>query len=525
MGVGIIGGSNNLIGGSDDGTENVISGNGFSYNQGGVGFNQNSENNVIKRNFIGTDLTGTKAIPNSQYGVFFYSSNNNTVGGKLLSEGNIISGNQKNGILVDYSSGISIKGNIIGLDLSGTKKLGNQSSGILLYSSESNAIGSTNYSERNIISGNERDGIRIWTNESMDNTVIGNIIGLSADEGKAIPNVINGVGIYGGSGNMIGGINSNEGNIIAGNGENGVLIKNIAKSSNKIGSDIIDPIDFANISLKMTHVGVKNYPNRNLNSAVEKLNKTISVNDSGYFNSVLCNSIYANGILGIDLFDISRTNDDQDGDIGSNAGQNFPEIISVTGDGTNAEIQYSVNSSTTNSAYPIRVEFFLADENGQGKLFLGNDIYFTSDAMKSKTFNFAPSISIGVNEKIVATATDANGNTSEFSDPFTTSSVVNVEEINDIPSIFSLSQNYPNPFNPNTTIKYTIPMNVKRETSNVKLVIYDVLGKEVKTLLNQNNQPGNYEIRFDASELPSGVYYYTLKFGNFSETKKMILLK
>ena len=90
---------------------------------------------------------------------------------------------------------------------------------------------------------------------------------------------------------------------------------------------------------------------------------------------------------------------------------------------------------------------------------------------------------------------------------------------------FSLSQNYPNPFNPSTKIKFTIPSNVKRETSNVILKVYDVLGNRVATLVNEELSAGEYEVKFDASRLSSGLYFYTLQSGSFTETKKMLLLK
>jgi len=85
---------------------------------------------------------------------------------------------------------------------------------------------------------------------------------------------------------------------------------------------------------------------------------------------------------------------------------------------------------------------------------------------------------------------------------------------------YSLSQNYPNPFNPTTTISYTIPKN-----GLVTLKVYDVLGTEVAELVNEVKEAGNYSVTFNASELPSGIYFYTLTSGNFMATKKLILLK
>jgi len=96
------------------------------------------------------------------------------------------------------------------------------------------------------------------------------------------------------------------------------------------------------------------------------------------------------------------------------------------------------------------------------------------------------------------------------------------------PKEFLLYQNYPNPFNPTTKIKYTIPnVETHRDASlqMVTLKVYDVLGNEVATLVNEEKQPGVYEVEFDASNLSSGIYFYQLKAGNFIDTKKMILMK
>lgn len=90
---------------------------------------------------------------------------------------------------------------------------------------------------------------------------------------------------------------------------------------------------------------------------------------------------------------------------------------------------------------------------------------------------------------------------------------------------FYLFQNYPNPFNPSTKIEYTIPSNKKRETSNVRLIIYDVLGKEVTTLVNKEQTAGSYEVEFNGNGLSSGIYFYRLRTGRFVETKKMVLLR
>jgi len=114
-------------------------------------------------------------------------------------------------------------------------------------------------------------------------------------------------------------------------------------------------------------------------------------------------------------------------------------------------------------------------------------------------------------------------NNGEFS--YSSELEVNIETI---PTEFALYQNYPNPFNPSTKIKYSIPSvetHGGASVQNISLKIYDILGNEVAVLVDDNLSAGNYEIEFDASQLPSGVYFYSLSAGDFHQTKKMIVLK
>jgi hypothetical protein len=94
------------------------------------------------------------------------------------------------------------------------------------------------------------------------------------------------------------------------------------------------------------------------------------------------------------------------------------------------------------------------------------------------------------------------------------------EDLNSNPDEFYLSQNYPNPFNPKTNFEFRIA-----NLGFVSLKVYDILGSEVATLVNEIKQPGTYKIEFDATKLSSGVYFYRLEAGKFSETKKLMLMK
>ncbi len=106
----------------------------------------------------------------------------------------------------------------------------------------------------------------------------------------------------------------------------------------------------------------------------------------------------------------------------------------------------------------------------------------------------------------------------DFDGTFEYSSEINVEV--SVPYKFTLEQNFPNPFNPATTIKYSIP-----ELSYVTLKVYDILGREVATLVNGQKSAGSYEINFDAEKFASGVYFYKVQSGQSILIRKMILMK
>ncbi len=116
----------------------------------------------------------------------------------------------------------------------------------------------------------------------------------------------------------------------------------------------------------------------------------------------------------------------------------------------------------------------------------------------------------------------SNNDTSSWSalSMFKTEKITSVDQQLILPTSFSFFQNYPNPFNPTTTIDYQVP-----RTSRVTLKVYDVLGREIRSLVDEVKHPGKYEVRFDGSNLPSGVYFCRLGAGIYHSTKKLLLLK
>jgi hypothetical protein len=110
------------------------------------------------------------------------------------------------------------------------------------------------------------------------------------------------------------------------------------------------------------------------------------------------------------------------------------------------------------------------------------------------------------------------------------SEIISIQNIStEIPSTYSLQQNYPNPFNPSTKIKFDIPalgFPLGRGAGGMTVIrVYNILGKEIETLVNEKLNPGTYEVIFNASQYPSGVYFYRLISDGYNETKRMLLIK
>ncbi len=196
-------------------------------------------------------------------------------------------------------------------------------------------------------------------------------------------------------------------------------------------------------------------------------------------------------------------------------------------------ISFNLKSNRTTCIY-------IENSGEKGSFFSGNVISFfrhvdpqTVDAAVTKTsapgingsgivarFKYKSSVDQLVNFSITnVSATDSKGNTIVLNVK-AADVLVDIQKEEVLPSAFSLMQNYPNPFNPNTTIKFSIP-----HSQFVTLKVYDILGREVATLVNEEKLHGNYEVKFDGSALPSGTYFYRLQAGIFSQTKKLLLLK
>jgi parallel beta-helix repeat protein len=214
------GAAHNTIGGTTAAARNVVSGNTvFGILLEGSG----TSNNLVEGNRIGTDVSGTIALPNGVDGVAFSSASNNTLGGTASGAGNQISGNGRFGVLLSGSgtSGNVLLGNDIGLNAALTAKLGNSFDGVAaLGSASGNTLGGTATSAGNVISGNGRFGVLLAAN---GNVLLGNLIGTDGTGTVALANTFDGVGINGAN-NTLGGTTTSAGNVISGNGRFGVFL-------------------------------------------------------------------------------------------------------------------------------------------------------------------------------------------------------------------------------------------------------------------------------------------------------------
>jgi CSLREA domain-containing protein len=495
--------ANNLVGGPANAAQNVISGNDDS----GVfvdGESATASGNVISNNHIGTDADAAKDVGNADNGVHVFFAPGVVVGGNGANgagqddgsnengEGNIISGNNDHGVLIDNigASGTRVLGNFIGLNrnASGFSDIGNTLDGVRVSSAPQAEIGGTSAGQGNTISDNGQHGVEIVGSSSTFNKVLGNRIGTNFNGSSDFGNAQDGVRIGNSSNTTIGGTSAGARNVISGNNANGVFISGTSSATfnkiegNFIGTDANGTTGLGNAEVGVrvetpgnfvggTATGAGNVISDNGGTGVSMLgsgaggnavqgnligtnvsgtgflgnfhgvfisgasgntiggtvaaaantiagnlnNGVMVIGDSATGNSILRNSIFGNGSpggLGIALNNDGVTaNDNKDPDTGPNKLQNFPVITSASA----TTIEGRLNSRPGKT---FTIQFFSNPEPnfptgfGEGETFLGERTV-TTNSEGRVSFTFATAVTAG--EVVAATATDASGNTSEFS--------------------------------------------------------------------------------------------------------------
>lgn len=378
-------------------------------------YGSGANDNVLVGNFIGTDAAGSYSAASGTAGglgvMVLQGAKDNRIGGSSAADRNVVSGNPGHGIATydESTDSTVIVNNIIGLDPSGTKRLSNRVHGVdINLMSSYSTVGGTQPGERNVISGNSGEGVEISHNvATVQNKVVGNFIGTDAT-GNAAPdfasNYASGVQLEDGVTN-----NVVTGNVIGNSGLRGVYVQGFYTSGNNLYDNWIG------VSPEGTTI-----PNKEAGILVDYHasksrigpGNTIANNAAGVrissedvdSHTITRNSIFGNADLGIDLDPLgsANSNDAGDADSGPNEQLNFPVLT----DATMAEVSGTACGGCT-------VEVFVADggadAHGEGKTFAG-----AATAAGDGTFVVATS-GVAGEDYVTATATDAAGNTSEFS--------------------------------------------------------------------------------------------------------------
>ncbi len=407
--------TNNTVGGTATGAGNLISGNAAN------GVWLNADGNFVQGNLIGTDATGAAALGNHD-GFDIRRASNNVIGGSATGAGNVISGNVQSGIRIGHSTTTNnlVQGNRIGTSLDGSAAVANLN-GVVIDKAPSNTIGGAAAGEGNVISGNTNNGVIIQGSTAENNRLEGNIIGADANQTSAVANGV-GVVVIDAPNNFIGGLAAGAGNVIGGNGTIGIKISGPAATGNRVLGNLVG---LGNSGQPLPNLdGIRildGAADNEIGGTAAGAGNTFAFNTGrgvrvidGNGNSILHNLFHDNAGLGIDLNPLGPTpNDPDDADTGPNRLQNSPEIVTATLDAGTLNIVYSIPTTVVNSTFPITVEFFLADTDGEeGQTLLGSHSYL---APGPATALGIPSGGASDGALIVATATDDDGNTSEFS--------------------------------------------------------------------------------------------------------------
>jgi uncharacterized repeat protein (TIGR01451 family) len=385
----------NTIGGNTTAARNIISG-----NIDGVVVATAATDNLIQGNYIGTDVTGALGFRDSTSGITVHGNRTTIVD-------NVISGVGVDGIFIQGGDDSIIQGNLIGTNAAGTASVSNQI-GVHIYGSSHVTLGGTTPGARNIISGNQLSGVFL-EGFGVGNRIQGNFIGTDINGTGALGNGVDGIvinfnAVGSPSGDtQIGGADPGAGNVIAFNAYNGVQADNSTAPAQLDGTIEKNTI-FSN--------GINGI-----------LVATLNARDPHYL--ITRNSIYSNVQLGIDLAIYNGrqpngdgvTPNDSLGHVGPNNFQNFPLLTSVATSQTATHVSGTLHSAANST---FRIEFFAnadADPSGhgEGQTYLGFTSV-TTDASGNASFdNLALPAPPNGQSFVSATATDADGNTSEFS--------------------------------------------------------------------------------------------------------------
>lgn len=483
---------------------------------------------VVQGNRIGTDAAGTAAMGNS-IGVQVFQAIGLVIGGADPGARNLISGNRGAGVEIFFTSGAAVRGNWIGTDATGLAPLGNGTSGpadgVFLQGNASvpatgNVIGGPTEAEGNVIVASSDDGLGT-TGPGVIGTVIqNNRIGVGADGQTPLPNADDGIDLDQADGTTI------LGNTISANVENGIIVDasdGVVVRGNHIGTDAGGMLARGNgLSGILVRDGaaataIGGTDPGDGNTIAYNAEAAIAVRDSEGAR-ISRNRTFANAGPAVDLDDDGATpNDPGDGDSGPNRLQNSPALGTATGDGAaTLSVTYSVDTATGNATYPLTVEFFLADaDDEEGARFLGADTYAAASAQSDRTAMLTPPADVPDGARIVATATDAAGNTSEFSASATVSGAVVSSEAGAVAGVALRVTASPSS-RPGVRLEVAAA-----ETARISVL--DALGREIAVLHEGALAAGSHT--WTVPTLAAGAYGVRAEMGSGTVVRRLVVVR
>ena len=526
-GIAIINARNTMVGNGAVGDGNVISGN---FLDGVLITGDTATANIVSGNLIGLAADGQGTIPNRGAGVTILNAANNEIGDNLAQAANYIAGNIGPGVWL-FGEGTTsniITNNLIGIGVGGFVRP--NSSGIVIDGAQGNFIGSGPIgAPQNTIAHNAGDGVQVLTtarrnfirfNSIFSNNELGIDLGndgvsandpLDADTGpnelQNYPRLL--FAALGTNPRVYGSLQSTPlaefeidlySNAICdptNHGEGQTYLASVTVTTDAFGNArFLSPIP----PIPMTHMITATATDSNDNTS--EFARCIPITVPGPYAD-----------LAVTVTDSADTVDRAD---------TLLYRLRVFNDGPEAATGIIVSDTLS-----PRVTY-LADSTTHGTCTYSNGILTCTiprlepfEEARIRVIARADSIGIAINKaRITSSTLDFNPlNNTDFDTTYVRL-LTAIGSHFDIPTEFQLYQNYPNPFNPSTTITYKIP-----NANHITLMVYDVLGREVATLVNELKQPGKYEVQWDAKNFSSGLYFYRMAAGTFVETKKLLLLR
>lgn len=543
-----VGANGNTVGGTTAAARNIIMRNGHtsgSRTPVGAQVTVDGDNNVVQGNYLGVDATGTSDQSGSARAGLDLSGSFNTIGGTDPGAGNIISGHgvpsngRRAGIWIDGGSNNTIQGNLIGTDVTGTNPIANQTA-ILIDVFISGNIPNTITISNNTIAFSVEEGISISGFGSSNPTAI------SISENSIFSNGTLGIDLLGD------GVTNND----PGDGDTGPNgLQNFpvitSVTDNGSSTEVNGTLDTPNPNTATVELFSNGSPDPSGFGEGETFQTAVTPDAAGNFTATLpgglsgqhitATAIDANGNTsefsaavpvggGIVTLTLTPVNPPILIPPSGGSFQFDVEIVNNTSSTQNLDFWTLVrlpNGTTTDPLFGPAAVQLASGESISATLtqnvppvdpatftYIGRVGAFPSTVTASDSFTFTVSNS----------PTVASTSMSETVDDWTVTvagdAFVTVSETESVPEEFTLQQNYPNPFNPTTQIAFSLPTE-----SHVSLKVYNQLGQEVMTLLNSERSAGQHTVQFDATDLPSGVYFYRLQAEDFNQVRRMTLVR